>query len=245
MEKKIDQYKPSPYFIWSIHLDGDQEMHDKSVCEPGVYDRAVAAQKTAKANGFRVTINCTFFNDADPERIAAFFDTVTSLASTALRFHPATPMSARRTSSTSSTARRPRNCSAVFRRGDGARKWSFNQSSLSSTSSPGNQAYHCTPWGNPTRTVFGWQRPCYLLGEGYAKTFKELMEETDWDGYGTGNYEKCADCMVHSGFEATAVMDTIAHPLKALAGQYARRADRWPDGTGNPARPAAAGEIRL
>jgi len=80
----------------------------------------------------------------------------------------------------------------------------------------GNQTYHCTPWGNPTRTVFGWQRPCYLLGEGYAASFKELMEETDWDGYGTGNYEKCANCMVHSGFEATAVNDTVKRPWKAL-----------------------------
>jgi hypothetical protein len=80
----------------------------------------------------------------------------------------------------------------------------------------GNQAYHCTPWGNPTRTVFGWQRPCYLLGEGYAETFKELIEETDWGSYGVGNYEKCANCMVHSGFEASAVVDSVKHPLKAL-----------------------------
>jgi hypothetical protein len=81
----------------------------------------------------------------------------------------------------------------------------------------GNQTFHCTPWGNPTRTYFGWQRPCYLLGEGYAKTFKELMEETDWDRYGTGNYEKCAQCMVHSGYEATAVNETIRRPWKAAA----------------------------
>jgi hypothetical protein len=80
----------------------------------------------------------------------------------------------------------------------------------------GNQAYHCTPWGNPTRNVFGWQRPCYLLGEGYAKTFTELMETTEWEKYGVGNYEKCADCMVHSGFEASAVADTVKHPLRAL-----------------------------
>jgi hypothetical protein len=79
-----------------------------------------------------------------------------------------------------------------------------------------NQEYHCTPWGNPTRTVFGWQRPCYLLGEGYAKTFRELMEDTDWDAYGTGNYAKCANCMVHSGYEATAVRDAITRPLKAM-----------------------------
>jgi hypothetical protein len=105
----------------------------------------------------------------------------------------------------------------IFRRGRKGKAWSFSQSSLFLDFLAGNQTYHCTPWGNPTRNVFGWQRPCYLLGEGYAKTFKELMEETDWDGYGTGNYEKCADCMVHSGFEATAVRDAMTHPLKALA----------------------------
>ena len=97
-----------------------------------------------------------------------------------------------------------------------AKNWAFTQSAMFLDFLAGNQTYHCTPWGNPTRTVFGWQRPCYLLGEGYAETFKELMEETDWDSYGTGNYEKCADCMVHCGFEATAVIDSFKHPLKAL-----------------------------
>jgi len=101
----------------------------------------------------------------------------------------------------------------------GMRKWPLFQSGLFLDFLAGNQTYHCTPWGNPTRTVFGWQRPCYLLGEGYAKTFKELMDETEWDAYGVGNYEKCADCMVHSGFEASAVMDTVKHPLKAFAVQ--------------------------
>ena len=104
----------------------------------------------------------------------------------------------------------------IFRR-DPRRRWSFNQSSLFLDFLAGNQTYHCTPWGNPTRNYFGWQRPCYLLGEGYAKTFKELMDETDWDAYGTGNYEKCADCMVHSGYEATAVIDSVRNPLKAAA----------------------------
>ena len=105
----------------------------------------------------------------------------------------------------------------IFKRGNGGKNWSFSQSGLFLDFLAGNQTYHCTPWGNPTRTVFGWQKPCYLLGEGYAKTFKELMEDTDWDAYGTGNYEKCADCMVHCGFEATAVKDTVGNPLKALA----------------------------
>jgi hypothetical protein len=105
----------------------------------------------------------------------------------------------------------------ILSRGQGGKKWSFSQSSLFLDFLAGNQTYHCTPWGNPTRTIFGWQKPCYLLGEGYAKTFKELMEETDWDSYGTGNYEKCADCMVHCGYEASAVTDAIANPFKALA----------------------------
>jgi hypothetical protein len=104
----------------------------------------------------------------------------------------------------------------IFRR-QGKTKWSFNQSSMFLDFLAGNQTFHCTPWGNPTRTYFGWQRPCYLLGEGYTKTFKELMDTTDWDRYGTGNYEKCADCMVHSGYEASAVAETVRHPLKAAA----------------------------
>jgi hypothetical protein len=81
----------------------------------------------------------------------------------------------------------------------------------------GNQEFHCTPWGMPTRNIFGWQKPCYLLGEGYAKTFKELMDGTDWDSYGTGRYEKCANCMAHCGYEATAADAMMKHPFEALA----------------------------
>ena len=119
----------------------------------------------------------------------------------------------------------------IFRRASGRRKWPLFQSGLFLDFLAGNQTYHCTPWGNPTRTVFGWQRPCYLLGEGYVKTFRELMEDTDWDAYGTGNYEKCADCMVHSGFEASAVMDAVT---QAVEGGKSRslgsddRRDPWP-----------------
>ena len=156
------------------------------------------------------------------------------------------PTSARRTSSTSSIAARPSSCSATSSAAAGtAENWSFSQSSLFLDFLAGNQEYHCTPWGNPTRTVFGWQRPCYLLGEGYAKTFKELMEETDWDSYGTGNYEKCADCMVHSGYEATAIQDTLQQSVEGAGHQPARRDDRGRDGAGNPARSPAAGAIRV
>jgi hopanoid biosynthesis associated radical SAM protein HpnH len=216
MEKKLDQYQPSPFFIWSVHLDGNKEMHDKSVCQEGVYERAVSAIKAAKARGFRVNINCTLFNNVDPEQVASFFDDVKALGVDAMTVSPGYAYERapdqQHFLNRSTTKQLFRD---ILRRGKG-KNWSFSQSSLFLDFLAGNQQYHCTPWGNPTRTVFGWQRPCYLLGEGYAKTFRELMEETDWDSYGTGNYEKCADCMVHSGYEATAVVDTIQRPLKAM-----------------------------
>ena len=213
LEKKIDEYKPSPYFTWSIHLDGDEQMHDKSVCKAGVYEKAVAALKLAKQKGFRVTINCTFFNDAEPERIAKFFDTVTELGVDGITVSPGYAYErAPDQKHFLNRAKTKEIFRGVFSRGRGGKKWAFNQSLMFLDFLAGNQTYKCTPWGNPTRTVFGWQKPCYLLGEGYAKTFKELMEDTNWDNYGVGNYEKCADCMVHSGFEATAVNDIFRRP---------------------------------
>ncbi|WP_206996503.1 adenosyl-hopene transferase HpnH [Trinickia mobilis] len=217
MEKKMDDYEPSPYFVWSVHLDGDQQMHDHSVSQEGVYDKAVAAIREAKRRGFRVNINCTLFNDAVPERVAAFFDTLKPIGVDGITVSPG--YAYERAPDQQHFLNRDKTKQLfreIFKRGNNGKNWSFSQSGLFLDFLAGNQTYHCTPWGNPARTVFGWQRPCYLVGEGYVKTFKELMETTDWDQYGTGNYEKCADCMVHSGFEATAVMDTVAHPLKAL-----------------------------
>ena len=217
MEKKLDQYKPSPFFVWSVHLDGDEQMHDRSVCQEGVYDRAVAAIKLAKDRGFRVNINCTLFNDAQPEKVASFFDSVKAMGVDGITVSPGYAYErAPEQQHFLNRGKTKQLFRDILNLGDGGRKWAFSQSSLFLDFLAGNQTYHCTPWGNPARTVFGWQRPCYLLGEGYTKTFKALMEETDWDAYGTGNYEKCADCMVHSGYEATAVMDTVTRPLKAF-----------------------------
>jgi hopanoid biosynthesis associated radical SAM protein HpnH len=215
LEKKIDLFEPSPYFAWTIHLDGDREDHDRSVCQTGVYDRAVAAIKLAKARGFRVNINSTLFDAADPERIARFFDEVMEIGIDGITVSPGYAYERAPDQEHFLNRRRTKELFREIFKRDPRRRWSFNQSSLFLDFLAGNQSYHCTPWGNPTRNYFGWQRPCYLLGEGYAKTFRELMEETDWDAYGTGNYEKCADCMVHSGYEATAVMDSVKHPLKA------------------------------
>jgi hopanoid biosynthesis associated radical SAM protein HpnH len=218
LEKRLSQFEPSPFFVWSVHLDGNEAMHDHSVSQPGVYKRAVAAIRAAKARGFRVNINCTLFQGADPAEVATFFDEVKALGVDGITVSPgyAYERAPDQQHFLNRTATKQL-FRDVFKRGRGGRAWSFSQSSLFLDFLAGNQTYKCTPWGNPTRTVFGWQRPCYLLGEGYAKSFRELMEKTDWDRYGTGNYEKCADCMVHSGFEATAVQDAVRRPLKALA----------------------------
>jgi len=213
LEKKIELFSPSTYFAWTVHLDGDQEDHDRSVCQEGVYDRAVAAIKLAKARGFRVNINATLFDTAEPERVAQFFDEITQIGIDGITVSPGYAYERAPDQEHFLNRRRTKELfRGIFERG--GRRWSFNQSTLFLDFLAGNQSYHCTPWGNPTRNYFGWQRPCYLLGEGYAKSFRELMEETDWDAYGTGNYEKCANCMVHSGYEATAVMDSVRNPLK-------------------------------
>ncbi len=222
LEKKIDQYKPHKNFCWDIHLDGDKQMHDKSVDQDGVYERAVEAIKLSKAKGFRTSINCTLFEGADPDRVAAFFDTVADMDIEGVMTSPG--YAYERAPDQEHFLNRTRTKElfrAIFKRGLESKKrgktWKFTQSPLFLDFLAGNQSYACTPWGNPTRNVFGWQRPCYLLGEGYAKTYKELMETTDWDKYGVGNYEKCSDCMVHSGFEATAVMDSVKKPWKLAA----------------------------
>jgi len=218
LEKKMELFKPNKFFSWSVHLDGNREDHDRSVCQEGVYDRCVSAIAKAKAAGFRTIINATLFNNADPERMARFFDDVMEMGIDGISVSPgyAYERAPDQQHFLNRTATKELFRGIFSRALPGRKKWQFNQSSLFLDFLAGNQTFHCTPWGNPTRTYFGWQRPCYLLGEGYAKTFKELMETTDWDKYGTGNYEKCADCMVHSGYEATAVAAAVRNPLKAL-----------------------------
>jgi hopanoid biosynthesis associated radical SAM protein HpnH len=217
LEKKLDRFKPHKNFSWDVHLDGDREMHDVAVSQKGVYDRAEQAIRSAKARGFRVCINTTLFDGAEPERVASFLDHVTALNIDGVMISPGYAYERAPDQEHFLNRQNAKELfREIFRRGRG-KHWKFNQSSLFLDFLAGNQRYRCTPWGKPTRNVFGWQRPCYLLGEGYTKTYRELIETTDWDKYGTGNYEKCANCMVHSGYEATAVIDAVRHPLKALA----------------------------
>ncbi len=220
LEKKLDDYTPNPFFSWDVHLDGDKEMHDASVCQDGVYDRAVEAIRKAKARGFRVSINCTVFDGAKPERLAAFFDQVMAMGVDGIMTAPG--YAYERAPDQAHFLNRQKTKQLfrdTFRLGQNkprGKKWKFTQSPLFLNFLAGNETYQCTPWGKPLRNVFGWQKPCYLLGEGYAKTFKELMEDTAWDQYGTGNYEKCADCMVHSGYESSAVIDAVKRPLHIM-----------------------------
>ena len=215
LEKKLDLFEPSPYLFFSVHLDGLRDHHDKAVSQKGVFDRAVSAIKAAKARGFTVNVNATIFDGHPAEEIAKFLDLTVELGvgvsmspGYAYERAPDQEHFLNRTK----TKKLFRD---VFAMGKG-KKWNFMHSSLFLDFLAGNQEYECTPWGMPARNIFGWQKPCYLLGEGYAKTFKELMETTDWDSYGTGRYEKCADCMAHCGYEPTAATAALNNPLKAM-----------------------------
>ena len=214
LEKKMDQFEPHSRFSWDVHLDGDREMHDRSVSQDGVFDRAVAAIKRAKERGFRISINCTLFDGAEPERVARFFDEVMAMGVDGIMTSPGYAYERAPDQAHFLTRRKTKELFRDILRSGKGKGWRFTQSPLFMNFLAGNENYVCTPWGKPTRNVFGWQRPCYLLGEGYASSYKELMETTEWDKYGTGNYEKCADCMVHSGYESTAVVDAVKHPLK-------------------------------
>ena len=217
LDRRMDDYSPSPYLTFSIHLDGNQERHDASVCLEGVFEKCITVIKKARDRGFRVTINCTLFQGESAGEVAEFLDMATELGVEGVTISPGY-----------SYERAPRQdvflkkkeskqlFRDIFKLGKG-KKWKFNQSSLYLDFLAGNQTYQCTPWGNPTRNVFGWQKPCYLLvGEGYAPTFDSLINDTKWDNYGTGRNPKCANCMVHCGYEATAVNDTFNRPWKAL-----------------------------
>jgi hopanoid biosynthesis associated radical SAM protein HpnH len=215
LEKKLHLFKPSQYLFFTVHLDGLKDHHDKSVSQEGVYDIAVAAIKKAKAAGFNVNVNATIFDGHAAEDIAAFLDQATKMG-VGVSISPGYAYERAPDQEHFLNRRKTKELfRKVFALGKG-KKWQFNHSPLFLDFLAGNQDYHCTPWGMPTRNVFGWQKPCYLLGEGYAASYKELMETTDWDSYGTGRYEKCANCMAHCGYEPTAADAAIRHPLKTM-----------------------------
>ena len=210
LKQKIDQFTPSKYLTFSVHLDGQREHHDFSVCLEGGYDKAVEGIKEALARGFRVTTNTTLFDGADPKSVRAFFDEMTELGVEGMMLSPGYSYDKAPDQNHFLGRARTRR---LFRGILSNRKdeWRFNMSPLFLEFLMGRRDYACTPWGMPTYNVFGWQKPCYLLQDGYADTFQELLDSTEWEHYGTesGN-PRCANCMVHSGYEASAVNHTFS-----------------------------------
>jgi hopanoid biosynthesis associated radical SAM protein HpnH len=203
-------FEPSKYLSFSVHMDGLREQHDEAVCREGVYDEAVEAIREALRRGFRVTTNSTLFEGIDPTAVRRFFDVMMDLGVEGMMLSPGYSYSKAPDQEHFLRRQRTRELfSAIL--GHGKRRWKFNQSPLFLRFLMGTMDFECTPWGNPTYNLFGWQRPCYLLQEGYAATFRELMEDTRWERYGraSGN-EKCQDCMVHCGYEPSAVNHTFS-----------------------------------
>jgi len=221
MERKMDLFKPSRYFAWAVHIDGLRERHDESVCRDGVFDKAVAAILEAKRRGFRVTTNTTFFTNDSPDTVRRVLDFLNDeLQVDAMMISPAYAY-----------ARAPdqdhflgvkethRLFSQAFADGR-RRRWRLNHSPLFLDFLEGKADFDCTAWAIPSYSLLGWQRPCYLMADGYTKTYKELIEQTDWTKYGRGKDPRCDNCMAHCGYEPTAVLATsrsLRESLRALA----------------------------
>jgi hopanoid biosynthesis associated radical SAM protein HpnH len=220
--KRIGEFTPSPYLTFNIHLDGRRERHDRLVDRPGVFDHAVEAVRLLVSKGFRVTTNTTLYKGDTPESVAAFLDFLSSLGVEGLTV--AAGFGYENASDQELFMDREearRQFKELFRLGRG--RWRFNHSSLYLSFLAGERDYACSPWATPTRNIFGWQRPCYLLADGYAASYRELLEQTDWDRYGTGNDPRCADCTIHCGFEPSAVMDSLRRPDRMLRAAVARK----------------------
>jgi hopanoid biosynthesis associated radical SAM protein HpnH len=217
LKEKLDLFKPSKYLTFSVHVDGEREHHDFSVCREGGYDQAIEGMKEALRRGFRVTTNTTLFDGADPNSVRDHFDQMMELGVEGMMLSPGYSYDKAPDQKHFLGRARTRK---LFRAILSNRKktWQFNQSPLFLEFLMGERQYACTPWGMPTYNIFGWQKPCYLLQDGYADTFQELMDSTAWEEYGTesGN-PKCANCMVHSGYEASAVNETFSSLRGLLA----------------------------
>jgi hopanoid biosynthesis associated radical SAM protein HpnH len=222
LERKLDNFKPSPYFAWAVHMDGLRERHDASVEREGVFDKAVAAIKAAKARGFRVTTNTTFFTQDSPKTVREVLDFLNDdLGVDEMMISPAYAYEKAPDQEHFLGVRQTRELfSAAF--ADGRRKrWRLNHSPLFLDFLEGKADFECTAWGIPSYSLFGWQRPCYLMSDGYTQTYKELLETTDWSKYGRGRDPRCENCMAHCGYEPTAVLRTtrsLRQSLRALAG---------------------------
>ncbi len=217
MPKKIEKFTPSRYFAWVVHIDGLRERHDESVCKEGVFDEAVAAIKDAKRRGFQVNTNTTFFNTDTPQNVIDVLSYLNDdLGIDQMQISPAYAYEKAPDQEHFLGVTETRE---LFRKafGDGnRRRWRLNHSPLFLDFLEGKADFGCTAWGIPSYSLLGWQRPCYLMADGYAKTYKELIETTDWDSYGRGKDPRCANCMAHCGYEPSAVLATMGSLRESL-----------------------------
>jgi hopanoid biosynthesis associated radical SAM protein HpnH len=222
LEKKLHNFKPSPYFAWAIHIDGLRERHDASVEREGVFDKAVAAIATAKDAGFRVTTNTTFFTHDSPKTVRDVLDFLNDeLGVDEMMISPAYAYQKAPDQEHFLGVTQTRELFSEAFAGGRRKRWRLNHSPLFLDFLEGKEEYDCTAWGIPSYSLFGWQRPCYLMSDGYASTYKELIETTDWDSYGRGRDPRCENCMAHCGYEPTAVLQTtrsLRQSLRALVG---------------------------
>lgn len=240
LEKNIHRFKPSPYLIFSIHLDGSEATHDRLVCRRGVYQTAVSALKKAKSLGFTVMTNSTIFQGEDALEFRRFFDDNMALGVDGMMISPGYAYSKAPKQDHFLQNAQTKAWFAEALKDRKKKGWAFNHSPFYLDFLEGKRNYDCTPWGLPLRNVFGWQKPCYLMADaGYAKTYKELLETTDWAKYGhaSGN-PKCANCMTHCGFEPSAVKESFSSLTKFIEmvydfttvrrpGRAATAAKRW------------------
>ncbi|MQY10516.1 7-carboxy-7-deazaguanine synthase [Streptomyces sp. RB5] len=217
MRKKMDKFTPSPYFAWAVHIDGLKERHDASVAKDGTFDEAVEAIKEAKRRGFRVTTNSTFFNTDTPQTIIEVLNFLNDdLKVDEMMLSPAYAYEKAPDQEHFLGVQQTRELFKKAFAGGNRKKWRLNQSPLFLDFLEGKVDFPCTAWAIPSYSLFGWQRPCYLMSDGYVTTYKELLEETDWDSYGRGKDPRCANCMAHCGYEPTAVLATLGSLKESL-----------------------------
>jgi hopanoid biosynthesis associated radical SAM protein HpnH len=222
MERKLDKFRPSPYFAWAVHIDGLRERHDESVEREGVFDKAVAAVRAAQERGFRITTNTTFFTHDSASTVRQVLDFLNDeLKVDQMMISPAYAYEKAPDQEHFLGVEQTRRLFQAAFAGGRRRRWRLNHSPLFLDFLEGKVDFQCTAWGIPSYSLFGWQRPCYLMSDGYTKTYKELLETTDWDSYGRGRDPRCENCMAHCGYESTAVLATthsLKQSLRALVG---------------------------
>lgn len=224
LKRRLDQFKPSPYFSWVVHLDGLKERHDEAVDREGVFEEAVSAIREAKRRGFRVTTNSTFFSNDSPKTVREVLNFINDdLKVDAMMISPAYAYEKAPDQEHYLGVPQSQELFAkAFSEGH-RKKWRLNHTPLFLDFLEGKEQYQCTPWGIPSYSIFGWQRPCYLMGDGYTATYKELLETTDWSKYGRGNDPRCDNCMAHCGYEPTAVLATtssLRQSIRAALGTH-------------------------